>query len=644
MAQTSSFIQSVLSIKKMALTAGHVALLSVVLISGCGQQNTRPDRSLVEQNPHQQAEDWIQSGQYQLAAAYYKALFVEQGRDKDRDINYLIKAAELLAQAQNVAETESVLAEISSYPLDQNQRFRIEFIHAELALLASSASEALAWLTQPESDIPKSLRSRFYQLQGLALAQLGAWMEAALAYQKSASWLADDQLALPLYDQLFAALGHVDGQTLRQSLEQQDSPYLRYPEFQGWIAFVQAVRASIAEPENLVARLERWREVYPLHPASIDFLERLQDSRPVQLQKPSRLALLLPLKGRYRAPAKAVEQAILASRFLQDPNLTIDIFPMDESADQVLEHYQQAIDQGADWVVGPLLKHQVSALSGQHLPVPVLALNQPDSELVPTPGLYRFSLNPEDEARYIAQQMWQRGIQRVLTLHPEDARGLRVETAFAEAFAELGGVVAARGRYNPVQADHSKILKRVLELDLSHLRKRRLQRLVGQNLHFEEQRRDDIDGIFLFANPEQARQIRPQLAFHRANALPVYATSSIFSGAIQPEQDRDLNGMIFCDIPWLHHLGDSSIPLEDFEHALPNMQTQLSRFYALGLDILPILNYLDWMQQNPDFQLHGASGSMKLLPDQRIDRETACLKFKRGKPQLLQTFVKNTVL
>ena len=70
-------------------------------------------------------------------------------------------------------------------------------------------------------------------------------------------------------------------------------------------------------------------------------------------------------------------------------------------------------------------------------------------------------------------------------------------------------------------------------------------------LEFEPRRRQDIDIVFMAAFPAGARQLMPQLAFHHGADLPVHATSHVWSGVPDPANDRDLDGVVFGDMPWL---------------------------------------------------------------------------------------------
>lgn len=612
-----------------------IIFLLVLLVAGCGPA-PRPGSGTADasgwqgRQPPQNPEEWLAAARGWQAQARLKA---QQGESAN---GLWLKAADALARAGDHAGAEALLTRLQP-PLDASERIAADLVRARIALNRQSASEALAWLTLRDEEIPPALKTDFYQLQGEALAQLQIWLDAALAYQKAASWLADDRQAHGLYQRIYQALSRVDSQQLRQALADETGGYRRYPEFQGWVAFTLAVRDSLNQPERLRENLAQWRRFYPLHPAGEDFLQQGPASLPVTLNPPQQVALLLPLEGPYRPPARAVEQGVLARLFQDASPVDLRVYPLSEQTADVLPQYRQAVADGADWVVGPLLKPQVHVLQDATLPVPVLALNEsestgPEPAAPYNPALFHFALSPEDEAGQMARLMWQRGMRRSLLLLPEDARGQRVEQAFRAVYEPLGGLVIAVGRYNPVKADHSGLLKRLLQVDASTQRKRALERLLRQKLEFDPRARDDVDAIFLFANAVQARQLRPQLKFHRGGHLPVFATSAVYQGQSNPEEDRDLNGVMFCDMPWLHGRGDAQPTRQALMRQLPEAGGSLGRFHALGLDVLPLLSYLPWMREHPDFRLPGATGLLQ-LDGPRIRRGLTCFRFRKGRPE-----------
>src|SRR5690606_22385478 len=63
-------------------------------------------------------------------------------------------------------------------------------------------------------------------------------------------------------------------------------------------------------------------------------------------------------------------------------------------------------------------------------------------------------------------------------------------------------------------------------------------------------RRQDVDVMFLLATPTEGRQIKPALGFHFAGDVDVFAMPAIYDGGGNTT-NRDLNGVVFIDAPWL---------------------------------------------------------------------------------------------
>src|SRR5690606_24490103 len=143
------------------------------------------------------------------------------------------------------------------------------------------------------------------------------------------------------------------------------------------------------------------------------------------------------------ASGQAVRNGFLASYYAakeQNPNTpTVDV--LDTSKGNVVALYQQAIAQGADFVVGPLKKEDVETLAASgNLPVPVLALNTlNDGRSVR--NLYQFGLSPQEEAMQVAVKAVQNGYSRALVVAADDAWSQGVADAFQQQFVMQGGVI-----------------------------------------------------------------------------------------------------------------------------------------------------------------------------------------------------------
>src|SRR5690606_7499235 len=155
-------------------------------------------------------------------------------------------------------------------------------------------------------------------------------------------------------------------------------------------------------------------------------------------------------------------------------------------------------------------------------------------------GLYQFGLAVEDEARQAARQAFLEGHRFALVLVPSQDWSERSATSFIDEWNRLGGTIVHSSQFVG-SGDYSQVIKSAMLIERSQARAQELERLFGTNLQFQTRRRQDIDMIFLIADPVQARQIKPTLAFHYAGSIPVYATSQVYSGVPDVKADRDLN-------------------------------------------------------------------------------------------------------
>lgn len=303
-----------------------------------------------------------------------------------------------------------------------------------------------------------------------------------------------------------------------------------------------------------------------------------------------------------------------------------------------LTPYQRAIDEGADFIVGPLTKEAVQEIAKQEtLQVPQLSLNQIDAQSVLHRELYQFGLPLEDEAKQIAKLAQQKQHQKAVILAPANEQGDRTVTAFKQAFEELEGNVAEIQYYKDPK-EIKLIVKRLLNIDLSEQRKDKLVQILGTPLEYVQRRRQDADMVFLVSSPANARRIKPFLNFYFAHDLPVYSVSRINSGAKNKQLNNDLNGIIFTDSPIL--ISDSK-EIESLKQnvaqILPNVNSPFGRLFALGYDAYEILPNLNMMQAFKEYQRKGLSGYLSVDEEGRVNRALSIAQFKQGVPSEIST-------
>lgn len=346
-----------------------------------------------------------------------------------------------------------------------------------------------------------------------------------------------------------------------------------------------------------------------------------------QVSQPQRIALLLPLSGSQRTVAEALRDGFLAAYFAEGANPgKPSILVLDEEAGGAAAAYQQALDDGADLIVGPLLKSSVTAVLPLAGRVTTLALNQIDAGTRIPAGFYQFALAPEDEAVAVAARATTKGHRRALVLAPDTNWGRRMVSAFIPAIEARGGSVRTYHFYDPADTDFTADIERLLLLDESRDRYRALTANLGIALGFEPRRRGDIDFIFLAASTGSGRLLRPQLRFLYAGDIPTYATSAIHTAG--SSGDMDLDGVMFTDAPLLL----SADPQADQLRATlvarwGEGMVGLLRFHAMGFDAWTLANALG---RNGAPAIDGLTGRLSPDKERRFHRETTWAQYRDG--------------
>src|SRR5690606_3473122 len=188
-------------------------------------------------------------------------------------------------------------------------------------------------------------------------------------------------------------------------------------------------------------------------------------------------------------------------------------------------------ETGVDLIIGPLRKDFVRQLQAlPSLPIPTLALNYGDEGLINPQNLYQYGLAPEDEIRQAVQLAWLAGHRVATVMTPAGENYRRIRETFENEWRALGGDVVANAGF--AGASYSDVIRQMMDVDDSEARAAQLRNIVPRsNLVFTPRRRQDVDVMFLLANPSEGRQIKPAMAFHFAGDIAVYAMPAIYDGA-----------------------------------------------------------------------------------------------------------------
>jgi len=347
-------------------------------------------------------------------------------------------------------------------------------------------------------------------------------------------------------------------------------------------------------------------------------------STPMQVRRDATIALLLPLSGSFSATGEAVRDGFLSAHFDGGAHGTVRIYDIGSSEETLMPSFQRAINEGADFVVGPLRKESVALLAALNPPVPVLGLNFLDPGS-PTPfNFFQMGLAPEDEARAAADHAASLGLRRAVAMVPQTDWGERALAAFEERLRANGGAVLRTERYPLGRADQSAAIEGLMGVAASEERHRALTAILGTKTVFESKRRADIDLIFLVARAQDARLLGPQFRFYRAGGLPIYATALVYDG----NTDAERAGFRFCDTPWtvgdLGFWGPSRLAVD----GLASAKAQ-PRLHALGRDAERVSMGLLRGEVRVGEPVAGASGRLRWRGNQ-LERGLDCVEIQSG--------------
>lgn len=361
---------------------------------------------------------------------------------------------------------------------------------------------------------------------------------------------------------------------------------------------------------------------------------KTQSVTPLPSKAPKQIALLLPLSGSLSPQGQAILSGFTAANANNGNQATIKTY--DVNSGSIDAQYQTALQQGADFVVGPLSKPNVERLTQNNITVPTLTLNYVNpNENVPD-LLYQFGLSPQDEAKQAADRAIHDGHKQALVIVPATSWGRGIADAFAARFSQQGGSVTEVLAY---QADTQTLTKQVasaLQFKESKPGSSTNEGTYRPNRKTVLERRQDIDMVFMTAQPSIARQIRPLLKFYNAGDLPVYATSQVYSGTPNPTQDRDLDGVMFCDIPWVFNNPPVLANTRSQLAGNPNFQRYLG-LYALGADASQLTSELSELTNSSTSGVTGATGTLYLRGHQ-VMRQLQWAQFRDGAPVLLPNY------
>ncbi len=585
---------------------------------------TPTEEDIIRAFHHEVEKEWLD------AAILYDKL--AQSAVQPEHSAFLIKIALMYYRAGIYDEIDSFfdgLGEQDILPADLNNK---QVVQAGGYFGLGKIYQSLLALPEIDEIEDYTFKALALNIRSLGVLAIGKPLESARLRIQINEFLQTPQEFEDNYDFIWDALNRITEAAMIRALSEPQTSELR-----GWLELNLITRRSNMLPAKMEPWIDQWYQRYGEHPAAASYaINLLEESKRIYID-PRRIALMLPLSGRLEKVAEAIQNGFLYA-YYQDPGQLAELEIINASNDpaEFNLQYEQAIQNGANFIVGPIDKDLVDLLQKREtLDVPTLTLNYGNDQEEARLNLYQFGLSPEDEAEQIADFALAQGKHYALALVPDTEWGYRLQRAFTKRFEALGGHVVDSSVYPAKKNDYSTAIKNLLNLTTSDHRKSILQQVIKEQVRFESRRRQDVDMIFIAANSRQARLIKPQLKFHHAQDLPVYATSHISSSNAKPEDDRDLNEILFVDIPWMLD-NRNNADHKQISNYWPYESQRFSRLFALGIDAYRIIPSLRRLMINPDESAQHHTGQLSVDSTGRVKRSLLLATYRKGHPRLLE--------
>jgi len=593
------------------------SILLAILLNGCTlMQNNRWNNTTVISHS---------------AKEYLQKASESQGPEKQ---SYRLLAVNQLLTDNNLNDAQRLLNTINPFQLDPHSSSQKFILAARLDLkqnLPRNALQKLQHISKPDQLSP-DIAVTYYTTLTEAYIRSNRLADSTIAQIHLNTLLDNPTLQQQNRFSIWNNLQTVPLKRLTQLLKNHHSDLA-----QGWLKLAIAITQKTNKTKELVSAIQSWQQSHPNHPANNILPNQGAINAANTAPIPDQIALLLPLRGKFGHLGQAVRDGFMTAfydnvkRLPKTPN--IKIYDTSQPVD-VETLYQQAIQQGAQFVVGPLTKDNVNRMASYgKINVPTLALNYLTDQTAPK-NMVQFGLMPEQATQQIANQIWQHGINDILIISPQDEWGSRIKKTFVSQWEQLGGRITDTCALSTPN-NFAKEIIASLHIDQSKTRAQTLEHLFGEKIKFTDRRRQDIHGIFLAATPEQARQIQPLLKFYYAGNIRIFSISSIYSGYNVPNKDHDLNGIYFNDMPWLLKKDQYISSLKQQIQSLWPANYRLnSRLYGLGIDSYMLSIMLPRLMALPNIALSGVTGQLFLTSNQQIYRQLLLAKFSKGIPIL----------
>ncbi|WP_434340352.1 penicillin-binding protein activator [Motilimonas cestriensis] len=599
--------------KSFSVTRTSLCLTTLLVLSAC--TSTDQSKTANELTPPAVMAPLTATSDYYLEQATKTA--------GANSVNWQLLAARSFLAGGHTQQALAVLQQLEKLPLSPKQLAEKNLIQAQSFAGEGNLERALTQLKQVDTQyLDQSAWPSYLTLKGRAEQEQGQITAAMFSQMQLAEYLTDAEQIQANNDTIWQLMAlHNQAQLRELSQQTVDSNIL------AWLELGLISKQYSIQPEVLKQQVAFWQSQFVAHPASLYLpTALLQDFNSPPLTTDN-VAVFLPLTGKYEVQGQAIRDGMLKA--YTDSNSISVVNFYDTNANDMTSLYQTALNQGSNFIVGPLLKSNVESLVKLNTELPMLALNRVEG-IRQNNQQFFFSLSPEGEAEQTAQKMFDDGRTYPVVVASKGSFGSRMATAFSDKWQQLTGNTPEI-HYFLNRNQLQKFVPSLMHGELSKGRSNRVKQQVSFNVKSNTRHRQDIDGFYVVAQPIELRMFKPFLDVTVDPRLPPI---QIYSGArSHPEnmnhsEKQDLTGVLYSDLPVI--LEPDNPVLTEAKMLWPNRGLDDLRFYAMGIDAWHLIPELAALRADPNYQVQGLSGALRLDGDAFIDNYLAWASYENG--------------
>ncbi len=651
-------------------------LLAGLILAACSGQGPQQTSTVNIQGPATGRSD-------------YYLQQVQQSSD-DSKTDWQLLAIRALLKEGNYPQAQNQFDQLPQQLSDVQQQERL-LLRAQMQIGQQNFNGAQQVIGQIKAaDLSQDQQVRYYALQ-IAAAQNRPSLELLRAYIAQEPLLKGGDRQNNI-DATWQALTQMTQDQLNKLVINADENTL-----QGWLDLLNTWRTNSQDPQMLKAAIADWQTRYPQNPAAKSLPTQLSQVQNFTKASTNTIALLLPLNGQAQVFASAIQKGFTdakngvlnapapqaapaapaasegnaqqpaegdnaAANAVVSPaaadntptgeqpaaqpastqyNSNVDVKVYDTSSQSITQVMQQAQQDGATLVVGPLLKNNVEELVNSQTPLNVLALNEPE-QIQNHPNICYFALSPEDEARDAAHHIYEQGKRQPLLLVPRSSYGDRISKAFAQEWQKLGGSTVLQQRFGGVSELKQGINSGAgIALSGTPLNVEPAQAqsvaIAGLSIPAPQvsaptpsaEASGGVDAVYIVASQDELQLIKPMIAMRTSsrNNTALFASSRSAQAGAGPDFRLEMDGLQFSDIPLLS--GNNPGLMQQAARAFNN-DYSLVRLYAMGIDAWTLANNFNQMRQVPGFAVAGNTGKLSADTDCVINRKLAWNQYRQG--------------